>query len=234
MCIDYVENIIKSSKFKPDNILKVKEFVNKYIDRINYEYNLSNREKIIYLSGPVTNILDYKENFEDMENNAYKLYSMYRVYVVNPVKVLDLIDEYNFSYIDKIIICYCLLSICNIVIFDDRNDKYKSSIGTFSEVSYAIGKGIEVIDYTYILSLINQYKFNVDNFAICSLEKYMGISVKSDDDKIKKILIQYEKVDDTNEDEREILFMEFDFFGNPIIHYKGVYDDETERTNIDA
>lgn len=231
---DYVEEVIKLSRFKPDDINKVKQFINSYIDKLNFIYGLDCKEKIIYLSGPVTNIIDYKENFEEMENIAYKFYSNQRIYVLNPTKVLDLITDYNFSYIDKIIICYCLLSICNVVIYDDRDDKYKSSIGTFSEVSYAMGKGIEVKNYTYVLSLIDQQKFIVNNYATNNVEKYMGLSVESDDDINEENSIQSENMDNINT-EKEISYIELDPYGKVTqIQYVGDDKDETEGTNIDA
>lgn len=154
---DYVDEIVKVNKFKPDNTDKVKAFINSYIYNIYNLFMLENKDYIVYLSGPVTNIDNYKSRFDEMELDTYKALSAYNIYIINPIKVISVIEEYNFSYTDKVIICYCLQSISNLLVYDNRDEYYKSSIGTFSEISYAMGKGIEIVDYLFIKETI-RYK----------------------------------------------------------------------------
>lgn len=154
---DYVDEIIKDNKFKPNNVDKVKAFINVYIYNLYNLFMLENKDYIVYLSGPVSNIDNYKSRFDEMELDTYKALSAYNIYIINPVKVISSIEEYNFSYTDIVIICYCLQSISNLLVYDNRDEYYKSSIGTFSEISYAMGRGIEIVDYLFIKETI-RYK----------------------------------------------------------------------------
>ena len=97
-----------------------------------------------------------------------------------------------------------------------------------------MGKGIEVKNYTYVLSLIDQQKFIVNNYATNNVEKYIGLSVESDDDINEENSIQSENMDNINT-EKEISYIELDPYGKVTqIQYVGDDKDETEGTNIDA
>lgn len=147
---DFVEDIIKSSNFKPDNVEEVKAFINTYIYNLFNIFDLEKKDYIIYLSGPVTNINNYENRFDEMEFISYKAFASHSVYIINPIPILSTVDQFDFSYLDKTFICYCLLSISNLLIYDNRDDKYNTSIGTFSELSFALGRGIEILDFKFV------------------------------------------------------------------------------------
>lgn len=169
---DIVEEIIAQSNFKPDNIDQVKAFANSYIEHLVNVLKLEDKDYIIYISGPVTNIEDYEKRFNGIEFVTYQAFSAYNTYVINPVQILNLIDKhFEFTYIDKVFICYALLSIANVMIYDNRDDKWEKSMGTFTEISFAIGRGIEVIDYMYVKNTLNARNFVITDTPIMILKQ---------------------------------------------------------------
>lgn len=166
--VDYIAEIVKNNSFVPDNIEVVKTFINNYIENMLSYFDLFDKDnnKIVYISGPVTNVPEYKKRFEDMEKDVYKYYSKVdcKCHVINPVKIIDdftnsfIEEELTYAdilfltYVDILFMCYCLISVSNIIVFDNRDDLYLESKGTLSELSYALGKGnIEIIKYSTIL-----------------------------------------------------------------------------------
>lgn len=218
--IDIIEDIISQSNFKPDNIDQVKAFTNSYMENLVNINNLEEKEYIIYISGPVSNIEDYEARFNGIEYVTYQAYSAYNVYVINPVHVLNLIDKhFGFSYIDKIFICYALLSISNVMIYDNRDNKWENSMGTFTEISFAMGRGIEIVDYMYIKNSVTIKSFIISDIPVKLIKQSLKSAkeimedvearkklalVKSDDN--NTINKEYEKCDfvDVVEENRKI------------------------------
>lgn len=198
---DVIEEIITQSNFKPDNIDQVKAFVNSYIEHLVNILKLEDKDYIIYISGPVTNIEDYERRFNGMEFITYQAFSAYNTYVINPIQILNLIDEnFEFTYIDKVFICYALLSIANVMIYDNRDDKWQKSMGTFTEISFAMGKGIEVIDYMYVKNTLNARNFLITDTPIMLLKQ----SLKSPKEVIEDIAAR-EKLCEVKSDDEEIV-----------------------------
>lgn len=211
---DIIEELISYSNFKPDNIEKVKLFTNTYIEKLTNLLNLEEKDYVIYLSGPVTNVEGFEARFNGIELVVYKAFSAYDVYVINPMEILPLVDEYDFTYIDKIFICYSLLSISNVLIYDNRDDKFLKSMGVFSEVSFALGKGIEIFNYTFIKETLSARNIVVSDDSLLLLKSSIepqsevknlfGLSAAKNNlsadttDHIAK----YTKGDDDNETER--------------------------------
>lgn len=157
---DIVEKIVNDKKFAPDNPDIVKTFINSYIDNMISYFGLhDNKTMIIYISGPVSKVPEHKQRFEDMENDVYKYMSKScKCHVINPSRIIDnLVENIGsvLTYTDIMFICYSLLSISKVIVYDNRDDKYLDSIGTFSELSFALGRGnIEIMKYSEILASI--------------------------------------------------------------------------------
>lgn len=198
---DIVQEVINTSHFKPDNIETVKAFTNTYIANLVNICELENKDHVIYLSGPVSNVPDYEQRFGSIEFAAHIAWGAHNIYVLNPIKVLSIVDEFNFTYADKMILCYCLLSICNVLIYDNRDKKFESSVGTFSELSYAIGRGgIEILDYKYILDSIKYKDFLISKDA-SQAAKLAQRSNKEIIEDIAERTIGNKKVGENNETE---------------------------------
>lgn len=201
---DIIEEIIAQSNFKPDNIEQVKAFTNSYIEHLVNILKLEDKNYIIYISGPVTNIEDYEARFNGIEFVTYQAFSAYNVYVINPVQVLNLIDKhFEFTYIDKVFICYALLSIANVMIYDNRDNKWEKSMGTFTEISFAMGRGIEVIDYMYVKNTLNARNLIITDTPILLLKQSLKSPKELMEDTAAREVLGAVKSDDEEIVEKE-------------------------------
>ena len=98
---DFVEDIIKSSNFKPDNAEEVKAFINTYIYNLFNMFDLEKKDYIIYLSGSVTNINNYENRFDEMEFISYKAFASHSVYIINPIPILSTVDQFDFTLLER-------------------------------------------------------------------------------------------------------------------------------------
>ena len=93
----------------------------------------------IYISGPVTGIDNYNENFSNAEeylkDNGYKA-------VINPTKVNDILPEEYISYEEYMKIDMSLLSICDTIYMLKG---WENSRGANREYGYALGKRMTIL-----------------------------------------------------------------------------------------
>lgn len=96
-----------------------------------------NNNKFIYISGPITGVKDFMNNFKRAQNKLEVL----GYCVVNPATCMDpLPEETTHKQFMKVSIG--LLSICdNIYMLD----KWENSKGANQEYGYALGKGMNIL-----------------------------------------------------------------------------------------
>lgn len=141
---------------------KVTSFLD-YIQRTinNIKSNeIKYRSNIVYISGPVTGVDDYKSKFEYLEILCTEAYKLKNAYVINPSKLIDQIKE-NFNdleYLDIMKFCFKLIDISNILVVDNRTDLWTKSRGVSMEIGYATAKGLNIVGVDYIKDLIEKRK----------------------------------------------------------------------------
>lgn len=170
---DIVGEVISKGSLKPDSAIEIiKAFTNTYIYDIVNLMGLEDKDYIIYLSGPMSGMSEeeYMKRFAEMEFAVQQAYSAHNVYIINPSKILNTaVKNYEFTYIDMTIICYALMSICNTLVYDNRDRKFENSRGCIGEISYATGKGIDVLSYKYIQTCIAGKEYIISNKATAKM-----------------------------------------------------------------
>ena len=90
----------------------------------------------IYISGPITNVLDYKEKFERAEQNLKAKYP--DAEIINPT----ILDKLPLEYDEYMKLDLMLLDMCDAIYMLDG---WEESRGANREYGYAIAKGKKVI-----------------------------------------------------------------------------------------
>lgn len=102
------------------------------------EIKLPNTNKI-YISGPVTGVVNYSDNFKNAEkflkNNGY-------VAVINPTKANDILPQEYTSYEEYMSIDIALLNMCNSIYMLKG---WENSRGANREYGYALAKGMNIL-----------------------------------------------------------------------------------------
>lgn len=167
---DFIYYLSNFCNFKPTHPDSVIEFIRSYNDELWKIHELKNKDYIIYLSGPVSGVEDYLDKFKEMEYEVYRAYSAYNVFVINPAKILYDIKDLGFDYKDNIFITLSLLYKSNILVYDNRDDKYKTSIGTNIELAYSMAKELPIYTYDNICNM-NKFKDGIILFPSSNIVK---------------------------------------------------------------
>jgi hypothetical protein len=93
----------------------------------------------IYISGPVTGVPDYRENFEDAEQRIYKDIDG-NAHVINPARVLGELPEMEYEEYMKISLH--LLGMCDTIYMLDG---WQQSTGANRELGYALASDMLII-----------------------------------------------------------------------------------------
>lgn len=149
-----MENV---SKIKPSK--KMINYINETIGKIYLE--AKDHDYIIYISGPMTGIDNYKEKFAKIEKDIKYVYHEADIYIINPVNILDNIPE-DSSYIDTMFLTEALVSISSIIIVDDSDNNYINSRGVLAELAYARGKNKDIYGMDWLYNAFRFRKF-LDN-----------------------------------------------------------------------
>jgi len=91
----------------------------------------------VYISGPITGVRGYEENFTRAKNHL--LDAGYEV--INPAKVEN-VASHKLTYDEYMVIDMCLLGLCDaIYMLED----WQNSCGANREYGFALGRGMKVI-----------------------------------------------------------------------------------------
>lgn len=94
----------------------------------------------VYISGPITGVEDYMENFAEAEKRLKEDFE--RVVVINPAKVNYMMPEET-TYEEFMRMAFCMLEMCDTIYMLKGWEK---SCGANREYCYALAK-----DYTIIM-----------------------------------------------------------------------------------
>ena len=125
-----------STDFKYSNN-KIEKFAS---DLLNQILDNCETSDLCYISGPATGIENYKERFKDVYDYMEENFGDLGYCFINPMEHIDKFPE-EATYVDKVIFTNQLLSKCNYLVLDDRDDNWKNSKGVLSELSFASGDG---------------------------------------------------------------------------------------------
>lgn len=156
-CEEFIYYMSNFCNFKPTHLEELTNFIKAYTNDLWNINGLDKKDYIIYLSGPVSGIKNYLDRFKEMEYEVYKAFSAHNIFVINPAILLNSIDHLEFDYQDKIFITLSLLYNCNLLVYDNRDDKYKTSVGTNIELAYAMAKEILIYKYDDVCNM-NTFK----------------------------------------------------------------------------
>ena len=101
-----------------------------------------NAQDTIFISGPISNVPNYRENFKRAQKH---LKSLGYKNIINPAKIVKLIPD-SISYDDALDIDLHFLSLCNKIYVLNN---WQKSTGSSTEVRYAEKHGIEIIFEDY-------------------------------------------------------------------------------------
>ncbi len=93
----------------------------------------------VYISGPVTGVPDYRENFESAEQHIYKDIDE-NAHVINPARVLGELPEMEYEEYMKISLY--LLDMCDTIYMLDG---WQQSTGANRELGYALANEMIII-----------------------------------------------------------------------------------------
>lgn len=122
--------------FRVANLLDIK------IVYLQEKSSNTNAQDTISISGPISNVPNYRENFKRAQKH---LKSLGYKNIINPAKIVKLIPD-SISYYDALDIDLHFLSLCNKIYVLNNWEK---STGASTEVKYAEKHGIEIVFEDY-------------------------------------------------------------------------------------
>lgn len=159
---------INASAFRVSSI-EVLDYIKSLCSKLEEELKLSERDNIIYLSGPITGIEDYKQTFNLMKEYVKYIYHDRDVFIIDPTEYSDNLPEgIDFNYIDLLILGLELLKYADTMfVYDQDEEAWLNSRGCLAEAVYAKCNNIDIYNYTATLniamtrySLDNDYKYS--------------------------------------------------------------------------
>lgn len=145
---------------------ELSNYMNNVITKLITDNDLDSKDKIIFISGPVTGIENYKEEFNDFKKLIEYVWDQYDVYIINPNEIIDAIpEEYNPTYIDKVIFGLRLTRICDMVYVNDSKPKaWEYSRGSLLEILHSIMSGIDIYNFDYLINEIRAKSYIMRDF----------------------------------------------------------------------
>lgn len=98
------------------------------------------RNSKVYLSGPITGVVDYKKHFKDVQR---ELWNQGFGFVMNPAEVISHTPFSQMRREEIMTICYALMASCDTIYLLDG---WRASQGCREELAYAKAHGMEVIE----------------------------------------------------------------------------------------
>ena len=98
-----------------------------------------NKDSKVYLSGPITGTVDYKQRFKKLQR---EFWNMGFGFVMNPAEVLSHTPVDKMSRSDIMNVCYALMASCDTICLMKG---WKASQGCREELAYARAHGMEVV-----------------------------------------------------------------------------------------
>lgn len=145
------------SKFKPSKLMRDK--IEDIVLKIYNTNNLYNKDEVIYISGPMTGVDDYRDRFNTIEEKIKYVYSDQDIYIINPINILDKLSDDEANYIDKVFLTFALLELSTIIMVDDTNDNWLNSRGTLIELTYANKNGITIYGMDWLYNAVRFKKY---------------------------------------------------------------------------
>jgi nucleoside 2-deoxyribosyltransferase len=99
-----------------------------------------NKDSKVYLSGPITGVVDYKERFKETQR---ELWNMGCGFVMNPAEVMNHTPVDKMSRSEIMTICYALMQACDTIYLMDG---WRTSQGCREELAWAKAHGMEVVE----------------------------------------------------------------------------------------
>lgn len=97
-----------------------------------------NKDKIVFISGPITNEPNYKENFKNAKKH---LKSLGYKHIINPVKLQSVLPE-KIDYDAFLKIDLAVLAACDVIYLLNNWDR---SNGASTEMKFAQDNGLEIL-----------------------------------------------------------------------------------------
>ena len=117
------------------------------------------KDEVIYMSGPITGIDNYKDQFKALKDKIEYIYKDDNVYIIDPTELIVFPEKINYTYIDMIIFSIRLIKIADIVIINDSDkNAWLNSRGCMVEASYAYNNYKKIYNYEYIEEALNTKK----------------------------------------------------------------------------
>jgi hypothetical protein len=151
------------SKFKPSKLMRDK--IEDIVLKIYNANNLYNKDEVIYISGPMTGVDDYRDRFNTIEEKIKYVYSDQDIYIINPINILDKLSDNEANYIDNVFLTFALLELSTIIMVDDTNDNWLNSRGTLIELTYANKNGITIYGMDWLYNAVRFKKYLSSNIA---------------------------------------------------------------------
>ena len=96
------------------------------------------RNSKVYLSGPITGTVDYKERFKRVQR---ELWSQGFGFVMNPAEVISHTPFSQMTRTEIMTVCYALMASCDTIYLLDG---WRASQGCREELAYAKARGMEI------------------------------------------------------------------------------------------
>lgn len=98
------------------------------------------KDSKVYLSGPITGTIDYKERFKKTQR---ELWNMGCGFVINPAEVISHTPFSQMTRTEIMTVCYALMASCDTIYMMDG---WRASQGCREELAYAKAHGMEVVE----------------------------------------------------------------------------------------
>jgi len=101
---------------------------------------MMDKDSKVYLSGPITGVVDYKERFKRAQR---ELWSQGFGFVMNPAEVISHTPFSQMRREEIMTICYALMASCDTIYLLKG---WRASQGCREELAYAKAHGMEVVE----------------------------------------------------------------------------------------
>ena len=98
------------------------------------------KDSKVYLSGPITGVVDYKKHFKDAQR---ELWNQGLGFVMNPAEVISHTPFSQMRREEIMTVCYALMASCDTIYLLDG---WRTSQGCREELAYAKAHGMEVVE----------------------------------------------------------------------------------------